>query len=66
MLLTDYQVRAGNELRSILNESAKVFTSFMTENISLEELSYLALCNNTFLNEEMQQLLLETIKPKFD
>ena len=54
MLLTDYEVSVGNELRAILNESAKVFTSFMTENLSLEELSYLALCCNTFLNEDMQ------------
>ena len=66
MLLTDFEVNVGKELRTILNDSAKHFTSFMTDNISLEELSYLSLCSSTFLKEDMQKLLLSTITPKFD
>ena len=51
--MTDYEIAAGNELRALLSEAAKAFTSIMNPNVNLEELSYVALCSQAYLTEEV-------------
>ena len=62
MLMTDYEIAAGNEFRALLSDAAKAFTSFMNQNVNTEELSYVALCSKAYLNEEVQAHVLETVK----
>ena len=62
MLMTDYEIAAENEFRALISDGAKAFTSFMNQNVNTEELSYVALCSKAYLNEEVQALVLETVK----
>ena len=66
MLMTDFEITAGNELRALLSDASKAFTSFMNQNVNTEELSYVALCSEAYLSEEVQGLVLDTVKQKFD
>ena len=53
MLMTDYEIAAGNEFRALISDAAKAFTSFMNQNVNSEELSYVALCSKAYLSEEV-------------
>jgi hypothetical protein len=65
MLLADFDISVGKELKEILGEAAKVTYSGHMESISTDELSYLSLCN-TFLTDDISQLVVKIITEKFE
>ena len=64
MLLADFDISVGKELKDILGEAARATYSGHMESVSNEELSYLSLCNE-FLTDDITQLLVKTITDKF-
>ena len=65
MLLADYGLSVGKELKEILGDAVKATYSGHMESIGTEELSYLSLCN-TYVPDDISQLLVKTITDKFE